>query len=85
MSEVVVAENGKLERRLSGIRKICEGINEIFPYVAKKIIRKRNNVIIRVLNEGIQGLVLLFFRPRYKKIVLGIKLGYEVARDLSKG
>ena len=50
----------------------------------KKFIRKRNNVIVRTLNELLQGTVLLFFKPKYKKFLLGLKVGIGAIKDLSK-
>jgi regulatory protein YycI of two-component signal transduction system YycFG len=83
-TEEVVKTNLKLECRIKKIREITEGINEIFPYVMKKLKRKRNNLIIRALNEFGQTSILLFFKPKYKKILVGLKLGLAVAKDLSK-
>ena len=74
----------KLEKRMTAITKISEGINEIFPIILNKLAKTRRNIIIRTLNELAQGMVLIFFKPKYKKILLGLKTGAGVIRKFLK-
>lgn len=77
-------DNAKLLERIKALKEITEGINIILPHLAKKMLKKRNSVIIKILLELLQGTVLVFFKPKYKKLLLGVKLGLAVAKDLSK-
>ncbi|MCM1265745.1 MAG: hypothetical protein NC200_06055 [Candidatus Gastranaerophilales bacterium] len=84
LSAKIEQDNTKLEKRINAIKEISEGIKIILPHLIKKIVKKRNNIIFKILIELLQGSVLVFFKPKYKKLLLGIKLGLAVAKDLSK-
>lgn len=84
LSEEIANNNVHLEKRLKAIKQITEDLHQIFPYLMKKFIRKRNNLIVRTLNELLQGTVLFFFKPKYKKFLLGLKVGIGAIKDLSK-
>lgn len=84
LSEEIANNNAHLEKRLKAIKQITEDLNQILPYLIKKFIRKRNNLIVRTLNELLQGTVLLFFKPKYKKFLVGLKIGIGAIKDLSK-
>ena len=84
LSTKVESDNTRLKKRVEAIKDICEGIKIILPHLIQKIIKKRNNIIFKILLELLQGSVLVFFKPKYKKLLLGLKLGMAVARDLSK-
>ena len=74
----------KLENRMSAITKLSESINEVFPIIRKKLVKTRRNITIRTFNSLAQSIILIFFKPKYKKILLGIKTGVGVARKLLK-
>jgi len=74
----------KLAENMSAITDISDGLNEIIPVIRKKMRKTRMNIIIRLLNSTAQSMVLLFFKPKYKKILVGIKTGVGVARKFLK-
>lgn len=84
LSAQIEQNNILFEKRLKAITQITKDINQIFPYLMKKFMHKRNNLIIRALNESIQGIIFLFFKPKYKKFLVGLKIGIGAIKDLSK-
>jgi len=62
-----------LKWRMLALVDIATGINEISPKILKKLQKSKRNITFRLINECSQGLILLFFRPKYKKIILSIK------------
>lgn len=84
LSAKIEQDNEKLQKRFVAIREITEGLKEIIPSLDEKILKKRNHFILKWLKSILQGTVLVFFKPKYKKLFLGLKLGMTVARDLSK-
>lgn len=84
LSAVIETENPKLEKCLKAINQITEDFIKITPLLDKKLIKTRNNFIIRAVLQFAQGGVLLFFKPKYKKLIIGAKLGFEVIKNLSK-
>lgn len=84
LSAKIEQDNEKLEKRFVAIREITEVINEIVASVEEKVVKKRNRYILKWLKTILQGTVLVFFKPKYRKIFLGVKLGMNLVRDLSK-
>ena len=74
----------KLKWRMGALVEISEGMNEIIPIMKRKAERTKINFLIRILNEAAQGTILLAFRPKYKKMLIGVKTGIGVARHLLK-
>ena len=73
-----------LKWRMKALVEISEGINEIIPIMRRKAERAKLNFLIRILNESAQGTILLFFKPKYKKMLIGVKTGIGVAKHLLK-
>lgn len=73
-----------LKWRMSALTEISQGINEVFPIIVKKFKKTRKNIIIRSINEMVQGTILLLFKPKYKKFLIGMKTGIGVVRKLLK-
>lgn len=84
LSAQIELSNISLENRLKEIGQITYDFNKVIPNLTKKIIKQRNNMIVRSLNEFVQSIILLFFKPKYKKFLIGIKIGMGVIKDLSK-
>lgn len=80
----VTKKRVKLKWRMGALVEISEGINEVIPIMKRKAEQTKMNFIIRILNESAQGAILLAFKPKYKKILLGVKTGVGVARHLLK-
>ena len=74
----------RLKWRMKALVEISEGINEVIPIMRRKAERAKLNFLIRILNESAQGTILLFFKPKYKKMLLGVKTGLGVAKHLLK-
>ncbi len=74
----------RLKWRMFAIKDITSGLNEIYPKLLIKMERKKRNMIIRTINEVLQSIILLFFKPKYKKMLMGLKIGVGVAKDLLK-
>ena len=74
----------KLKWRMLKLVEISEGLNEIFPVMSKKLQKTGRNIAIRLLNHTFQGSILLFFKPKYKKMLIGLKTGIGVAKKLLK-
>lgn len=74
----------RLKWNLSMISEITSDINEVIPHILKGLQKTRRNIIIRLLNQGLQSIVLLFFKPKYKKLLLGYKTGIGIMRKLLK-
>lgn len=73
-----------LKWRMSALTEISQGINEILPNIIKKIKKSKRNLIVRSLSEMAQGTILLLFKPKYKKLLIGAKTGIGVVRKLLK-
>lgn len=73
-----------LRWRMETLTEISQGINEIFPNLIKKLKKSKRNLIIRGAGDIAQSVMLLFFRPRYKKMLLGAKVGIGVVRKFLK-
>ena len=84
LSAKIEQDNDKFQRRIVAIREITEGLKEILPNMDKKFRKKRNRFIFKWLKTFLRGTVLIFFKPKYKKVLLGLDLGLTVAKDLSK-
>ena len=73
-----------LKWRMNALKEISEGFNEIFPKLVRKANKTKLNLIIRFLNQTVQSIILLFFKPKYKKMLLGLKTGIGMTRKLLK-
>ncbi len=73
-----------LKWRMKAITEITDGLNEIAPILERKFRKSKRNLIVRFVSEGVQGIILLFFKPKYKKVLLGIKTGISMTRKLLK-
>jgi hypothetical protein len=74
----------KLKWNLCTIEEITEDINGFFPVVQRYFTKSKRNISIRLINELAQTIILFFFKPKYKKILLGLKTGIGVARKFLK-
>lgn len=84
LTEQINKRHVKLKWRMGAIVEITQGINDIFPIILRKIEKTKLNFLLRILNEMLQGTILLFFKPKYKKILLGLKTGIGVTKKLLK-
>ena len=84
LAEHVDKRRNILKWRMTTLTEISVGINEILPNLLKKLKKSRRNLMFRLANEVAQGTILLFFRPKYKKIVLGIKSVVSIVRKTLK-
>lgn len=66
--------------RLFILNDITSGLNEILPKVLAKAKKTKRNIILRYTNELLQVGALLFCKPKYKKLVLGLKTGINIVR-----
>ncbi len=82
LTEQIDKSRMKLKWRMTALTEISEGINEIIPNLIVKAKKTRKNLIIRFINQGLQSIILLFFKPKYKKFLLGMKTGMGVLRKL---
>lgn len=73
-----------LKWRYKTVTDITEGINEIFPTVLRKLNKTKNNLIIKYCSELFQFIILIFFKPKYKKLLIGTKTGVNITRKLLK-
>ena len=71
-----------LKWRMNALREIAEGFNEICPKLLVKFKKTKRNILVRAANELAQSIILLFFKPKYKKILLGTKTGIGMAKKL---
>lgn len=71
-----------LKWRMRAITEITDGLNEIAPILERKFHKSKRNLIVRIANDALQGIILLFFKPKYKKALLGLKTGVNVTRKL---
>lgn len=82
ITRLVDKKRMRLKWNLCTVKELTEDINEYFPMLAKTIERTKINFIIRILNQSAQGGILLFFKPKYKKLLLAFKTGIGVGRKL---
>ena len=73
-----------LRWRMETLTEIAQGINEILPNIVKKLKKSRRNLIIRGVKDMTQSVMLLLFRPKYKKMLIGAKVGIGVVRKFLK-
>lgn len=84
ITKLIDKKRMRLKWNLCTIKELTESINEFFPILAKSIERTKINFIIRILNNSAQSGILLFFKPKYKKLLLAFKTGIGVGRKLLK-
>ncbi|MCR5266082.1 MAG: hypothetical protein K6E29_05750 [Cyanobacteria bacterium RUI128] len=84
LTRYIDRKRARLKWNLMIIKEITEDICGIIPLFLKALEKTKMNIAIRILNEGLQGSVLLFFKPKYKKLLLAFKTGFGVSRKLLK-
>ena len=73
-----------LRWRMETITDITSGINEILPNIKKNLEKRRKKMILQWTNEIAQGIALLLFKPKYKKLLIGTRTGISLVRKLLK-
>lgn len=84
LSEYAVDFNYKLKERLSAIRYKTNELNKAIADSDKNLIKARNNILANSLNKAVQSFILLFFKSKYKRILIGVKVISGIIKDLFK-
>ena len=70
--------------RMETVKEITEGLNKIAPDIMERAKQKRTELLITQAKEIAEYVIILFFKPRYKKMLLSAKTGIRVAKKLLK-
>ena len=81
-NEYVNKRRTLLKWRLETLKEITEGIRDIIPGIIEKSKKKKKMVILQQAKNVAEFVILLFFKPKYKKMLLGAKTGVRVAKKL---
>ena len=74
----------KLIWRLRMLEDITRGFNDIIPYLKKKTGKLLLKIIKMQLKEATVYSVLIFIRPKYKKLLLLIKLISGITKEIKR-
>ena len=75
----------KLKWRLRAVSEISSDINKyIIPSIIRKIDLKRQDLLIRLIKNSLQGSAVFMVKNKYKKLLVGLKIGYFFGKGLLK-
>lgn len=80
----VLSYNEVLPELVSTFREITEDVKNIVPLVTKKIVKRRNKIIFNELKTILESLALVFLKPKYKKLLVGVRVGSRLINKLKK-
>ncbi|MBR3889879.1 hypothetical protein IKJ53_05130 [bacterium] len=80
----VISYNEVLPDLVSTFKEITEDVKQIVPLFCEKIIKRRNRVVFQELKAVLESLALIFFKPKYKKLLVGARVGSRVIKKLIK-
>ncbi len=73
-----------LPELLSTFREITSDINKMLPLLREKFIKHRNKFVMNEFKTVLESLALIMFKPQYKKLLVGIKIGTKLTKKLIK-
>ncbi|GEM_PF-4776947 len=75
----------KLKWRLGAITEITEGVNEVLiPHTVKCVEKNCERFTLKTLREFLQTSIIFFINNRYKKLLLGLEIGYFFGKGFLK-
>lgn len=69
---------------MSTLREMTYDISQILPLIKEKIIKHRNKFIFKELKNVAESIALITFKPQYKKLLVGAKIGLKLTKKLIK-
>ena len=69
---------------MSTIREMSSDISKMLPLIKEKLVKHRNKFILRELKNVVESLALITFKPQYKKLLVGVKIGLKLTKKLIK-
>lgn len=73
-----------LPEMLSVIKEMTEDVCKMIQLIKCRLVKYRNKFILCRSRSIAENLALLMFKPKYKKLLVGIKLGIKVTKKLIK-
>lgn len=73
-----------LPELLSTFREITSDINKMLPLIREKFIKDRNKFIMNEFKTVLESIALITFKPQYKKLLVGLKIGTKLTKKLIK-
>lgn len=82
-TETIVINN-ELSDIMSNLKEVTINIKDFINILKLNIIKRRNDFIINQLKSLVKTILILSFKPKYKKIYVGTKFGLKFANKMLK-
>lgn len=69
---------------MSTVREMTTDVKDMLPLIKEKFIKQRNKFVFRKIRSVAESIALIFFKPRYKKLLVGAKIGLKLTKKLIK-
>lgn len=73
-----------LPEMMTTIREMSSDVSKMLPLIKEKLIKRRNRFILKELKKIAEGVALIAFKPQYKKLLVGAKIGLKLTKKLIK-
>lgn len=73
-----------LPEMMSTVREMTSDVSKMLPLIKEKLIKHRNRFIIKELKNVAESVALILFKPKYKKLLVGVKIGLKLTKKLIK-
>ncbi len=69
---------------MSTIREMTSDVSKMLPLIKEKLIKHRNRFILKELKNVAESIALIAFKPQYRKLLVGAKIGLKLTKKLIK-
>lgn len=73
-----------LPELMSTVREMTSDVSKMLPLIKEKLVKQRNRFIIKELKNVAESFALILFKPKYKKLLVGVKIGLKLTKKLIK-
>lgn len=73
-----------LPEMMSTIREMTSDVSKMLPLIKEKLVKHRNRFIIKELKNVAESIALIAFKPQYRKLLVGAKIGLKLTKKLIK-
>lgn len=73
-----------LPEMMSTVREMTSDISKMLPLIKEKLIKHRNRFFLKKLKNITESVALILFKPKYKKLLVGVKIGLKLTKKLIK-
>lgn len=73
-----------LPEMMSTVREMTSDVSKMLPLIKEKLVKHRNRFILKELKNVAESVALILFKPKYKKLLVGVKIGLKLTKKLIK-